>query len=248
MIKSCQECSTTYDTPYSNKRYCSDICKINSRLKICHCCNNTFERKHGTIGKYCSSSCAAKINNRIPKRKLTNTCKCGEVIYSNVKYCSNCVVAIRQTHSKSQTASLNSNGLTKHANKIKSSKQCDCGNMMSRNAKHCLNCYANVRRFEKVQSWLSGEWRGGSDISLSDTIRNYLLDMADFKCSKCSFSGFHPDDNKTILEINHIDGNGLNHSPDNLEVLCPNCHAMTSSYRGRNIGSGRPMIYIRKSQ
>lgn len=38
------------------------------------------------------------------------------------------------------------------------------------------------------------------------------------------------------LELNHIDGVSSNHVLDNLELLCPNCHAFTSTYRGRNKG------------
>lgn len=36
------------------------------------------------------------------------------------------------------------------------------------------------------------------------------------------------------LELNHIDGNRNNHKLDNLELICPNCHAQTTTYRGKN--------------
>lgn len=36
------------------------------------------------------------------------------------------------------------------------------------------------------------------------------------------------------LELEHIDGNSSNHLFDNLTLLCPNCHALTDSYRGKN--------------
>ncbi len=37
------------------------------------------------------------------------------------------------------------------------------------------------------------------------------------------------------LELNHIDGNRNNHRLENLEILCPNCHAQTVTYRGKNM-------------
>ena len=37
------------------------------------------------------------------------------------------------------------------------------------------------------------------------------------------------------LELEHKDGNHSNNSLNNLTLLCPNCHAQTSTYRGRNI-------------
>ncbi len=38
------------------------------------------------------------------------------------------------------------------------------------------------------------------------------------------------------LELHHQDGNRRNNLLSNLTLLCPNCHALTDTYRGRNIG------------
>lgn len=38
------------------------------------------------------------------------------------------------------------------------------------------------------------------------------------------------------LELDHIDGDNTNHSLSNLHYLCPNCHALTATYRGLNKG------------
>lgn len=35
------------------------------------------------------------------------------------------------------------------------------------------------------------------------------------------------------LEVDHIDGNWRNNRIENLELLYPNCHSTTDSYRGR---------------
>lgn len=39
---------------------------------------------------------------------------------------------------------------------------------------------------------------------------------------------------KITLELEHKDGNNENNSRDNLEGLCPNCHSLTDTWRGRN--------------
>lgn len=42
-------------------------------------------------------------------------------------------------------------------------------------------------------------------------------------------------DNPIPLELHHIDGNCANNNLSNLAILCPNCHAFTTNYRGKNI-------------
>jgi 5-methylcytosine-specific restriction endonuclease McrA len=42
------------------------------------------------------------------------------------------------------------------------------------------------------------------------------------------------------LELDHINGRREDNRLENLRIVCPNCHAQTDTYRGRNIGaSGR---------
>jgi len=41
------------------------------------------------------------------------------------------------------------------------------------------------------------------------------------------------------LELDHVDGNAGDNSLTNLRLLCPNCHAQTPTYCGRNRGRGR---------
>ncbi|MFF8376944.1 HNH endonuclease signature motif containing protein [Streptomyces sp. NPDC015661] len=41
------------------------------------------------------------------------------------------------------------------------------------------------------------------------------------------------------LEVDHIDGDWRNNQPENLRLLCPNCHSTTDTYRGRGKGRAR---------
>ena len=61
-----------------------------------------------------------------------------------------------------------------------------------------------------------------------------LADHTDFICSRCNLTEWLGQ--LIPLELEHIDGDNSNNSLENLCLLCPNCHALTPTYRGKNIG------------
>ncbi len=68
----------------------------------------------------------------------------------------------------------------------------------------------------------------------SNSLRKRLLKEHFFphQCQNCKNSKWL--DKPIPLELEHIDGNHLNNLLSNLTLLCPNCHSLTSTYRGRN--------------
>lgn len=58
------------------------------------------------------------------------------------------------------------------------------------------------------------------------------------KCESCNLSEWLGLPIK--LELHHIDGDHSNNNLNNLKVLCPNCHALTSTFRGKNIKGAIP--------
>jgi HNH endonuclease len=71
-------------------------------------------------------------------------------------------------------------------------------------------------------------------------VRKHLIDRAGGKCERCGWSERNPYTGQLPLEIEHIDGDWSNDDPENLAVLCPNCHALTATFKGANRGRGRP--------
>jgi hypothetical protein len=55
---------------------------------------------------------------------------------------------------------------------------------------------------------------------------------------KCGWGEVNKFTNKVPIEIEHKDGNCENNRLDNLELLCPNCHSLTSTYKGANKSEG----------
>lgn len=55
------------------------------------------------------------------------------------------------------------------------------------------------------------------------------------KCERCGLETWL--DGPIPLCTHHIDGDHLNNELENLELLCPNCHALTDNYCGKNVGN-----------
>ena len=103
--------------------------------------------------------------------------------------------------------------------------------------KYCNNaCQGKHKRQVYITEWLQGSVSGGRSYVLSNHVRHHLLEEADYKCSECGWSKVNPHTGNVPLEIDHIDDNPYNHSPDNLQVLCPNCHSLKTLPPSRSKG------------
>lgn len=70
-------------------------------------------------------------------------------------------------------------------------------------------------------------------------IRNYLTRRFGEQCSRCGWAERHAITKRVPIEVEHIDGDWRNNRLENLTLLCPNCHALTPTFRGLNRGRGR---------
>jgi len=58
----------------------------------------------------------------------------------------------------------------------------------------------------------------------------------DLKEDKCEICGITEWQNRPInLQLHHINGKGEDHRFENLQILCPNCHSLTSNFCGKNV-------------
>jgi len=69
--------------------------------------------------------------------------------------------------------------------------------------------------------------------------KKYLVQTFGEQCMKCGWGERNPTSGKIPIELEHIDGNSNNNSLDNLQLLCPNCHSLTPTYKALNKGNGR---------
>ena len=133
--------------------------------------------------------------------------------------------------------------------------------------KYCLNCGKDItsakntthkycsnacqRQYEQ-NKWVE-EYKQDNSIAKSTKwgdipgpLRRYIFNKFENKCCECGWSKTNPYTNTIPLEIDHIDGNSENNSEENLRLICPNCHSLTSTYRGANRGNGRKITWILK--
>lgn len=66
------------------------------------------------------------------------------------------------------------------------------------------------------------------------TIRRYIIKygLIEYKCAVCENPGEWRGES-LALDLDHINGVSNDHRLENLRYLCPNCHALTPTYRGR---------------
>lgn len=62
-----------------------------------------------------------------------------------------------------------------------------------------------------------------------------------YKVPKCEICGWakHTLDGRIPVELDHINGDNTDNRLENLRILCPNCHSLQLTHRGKNIRSAR---------
>ena len=112
------------------------------------------------------------------------------------------------------------------------------------NLHYCsLVCQAQTRTKEKVKKWYADQssviaTNGGT----IQWLKKYLRKKQGNQCCLCGWCEVNSTTGIVPIELDHIDGNWRNNVETNLRLLCPNCHSLTSTYKGLNKGKGRPFV------
>lgn len=233
--KICERCGNAFKAKRSAARFCSRSCSAKTshekgfhdnhnklrRTGFNRSCTNCgkevyvkqHENKRGR-GRFCSQEC--KSAYEVKDKSLSKQCAiCGSTFtvgkfrYSRAKYCSRKCYYKAMAHVGSVVA------------------ECVvCGKVHRRppsHTKHVPTCSMNCRSLynlaksnkpkdtdHQITKWF---WRRG------------LVT----KCTRCGYKE-HPE----ILVIHHSDRNRTNNKLTNLEILCPNCHAIEHYSENKN--------------
>lgn len=170
-----------------------------------------------------------------------NLCKCcGKPIFARYN---DTLANIKNKKFCNHSCSASYNNQYRTMNWKQNKKHClVCGNELKSGKKFCSNkCQMTFSYNDYISKWKNNDVNGGWSEnvkyqSVSEHIRRYLFDKYNNKCAKCGWNKINPVSKRIPLEIEHIDGNAKNNNEDNLILLCPNCHSLTSTYRGLNYG------------
>jgi endogenous inhibitor of DNA gyrase (YacG/DUF329 family) len=91
---------------------------------------------------------------------------------------------------------------------------------------HCsLQCGVDSRKKLRTKKILAGEYRTHRGL------KTFLIEKEGNVCKDCGNTGTH-NGKPLVLQLDHIDGDPDNNFPENLRLLCPNCHTQTPTYSG----------------
>ena len=192
---------------------------------ICLYCGKEITGKDRFRKKFCDSSCAASYNNK-HRKKVSDETK---------------IKISKKLRSKHLSNSERSTNYLKSLENKEIRFCAYCGKeLTSTQTKFCsLSCSGKFKYQTYIQDWQHGIVDGLSgEYNLNKNIRKFLLEKTNYKCEKCGWGEINKFSNTVPLEIHHIDGNYKNNKEENLQVLCPNCHSLTETYKSHN-KSGR---------
>lgn len=123
-------------------------------------------------------------------------------------------------------------------------QRCGSSDRASRNRRgpycswDCFNedRYHRTGSFAKwMESWLSGAVSGTTDDSQPDhRVRQALVLTRGQRCEECGWSKVNPVSGRVPLHVDHIHGDRSRNRPEDLRLLCPNCHSLTPNYQHLN--------------
>jgi len=176
--------------------------------KICKKCGNEFEPRKGLIN-YCSLQCrnSRTWTEEDKKKKRIAAKESDKLLASYIK---------------------RKNNPSGYFGEEINIKYIELHEKRKKHVKKVIKIINQKRKKTRKENIMSANY---SDLKY-DRLRERIFFEQNNCCNKCDNSEWLGE--PIILELEHKDGNHNNNLRDNLEGLCPNCHAQTDTWRGRN--------------
>lgn len=119
--------------------------------------------------------------------------------------------------------------------KIYNCIQCGNENVWGRSKinKYCNNVCQGLFKWanETKPRILEGKVPDGSP-----ALKKFLIETRGECCEECGQTSTH-NNKPLVLQLDHIDGDSDNNYPNNIRLLCPNCHSQTDNFGSKGKGS-----------
>lgn len=227
----CSKCSETYQRTRLNIKasirfnkqtmLCETCRKESNKTGVNINCKNCNKEFYSTNKRFCTQSCAAIYNNshrtchkhssktQILPKILKETKSKSKLTESLPRLCKFCNSLIETSYGKRHGIFCSALCASKYRHKV-----------------------AESEIFNKIEK---GETTFGSSVrNDSWWFKRYLILKYGEKCMKCGWEQRNIYTNRIPIELEHKDGNCDNNALSNLELLCPNCHSLTPTYKGAN--------------
>ena len=196
--------------------------------KLCKNCGKEIDWEHKE-NDFCSRSCSTSYNNRNREWSEESRRKLSETLQRNNSEFDGTIKPMFLDKIKNKEIKIQSDTEQRICK--------NCGKVLNRKQMfYCSNeCKIEYEQKEYISNWKAGLEDGlKGEYGLSLRIRKYLFGTRGCKCELCGWGEINPYTNTIPLEIHHKDGNYLNNSEENLQVLCPNCHSLTETFKSHN--------------
>jgi len=199
-------------------------------------CEKMSRREAGRLGGIAARESIAKRRSLFVEKYNVSPKLC--------EYCNEIISYDKRRNkfcSQSCAASYNNQGVQRNPSKRDMRlKPCLFCNKITKNEKCCSrSCSGKLKRQELNEKIKNGQYFYlGSG---QNAAKRFVIEERGEACESCKRKKWLG--KKIILSLHHVDGDASNNLPDNLQLLCWNCHSMTPNFGGKNKKSTRVNRY-----